>query len=154
MTRLSSWAVVPLAAIALSLSACGGSGGGSGDQLSKSELVSKADAICKDVSAQLDKVPSPKTSADLSDYGNKASSIIKDGANKLDNLNADSSTQADFDKFVSAAKKQADLAGQLADAAKSSDQGKIRTILTQARVSDTQGKAAAKKVGLKECGKG
>ena len=152
MTRLSSWAV-PLTAIALGLSACGGSGG-SGDQLSKSELVSKADAICKDVSAKLDKVPSPKTSADLTDYGNKASSIIKDGANKLDDLNPGSDTQKDFDQFVSAAKKQADLAGQLADAAKSSDQGKIRTILTDARKSDATGKAAAQKVGLKECGKG
>ena len=77
-----------------------------------------------------------------------------EGAKKLKDLDPPQRHQKDFDTFASAAERQKELASELADAAKSSDQAKIRTILTQAEGATAKGKAAATRIGLKECGKG
>jgi hypothetical protein len=142
--------LLPLAAsfAALALTACGGGG-----ELSKSELVSKADKICKQTSADLDKIPTPTKPADLAEYGQKASDAIGEGTDKLKDLKPPSSVEKDYNTFTSAAARQKELASELADVAKSGDRAKIQAVLTKAQKADSEGKTAAKNIGFKECGK-
>jgi hypothetical protein len=142
--------LLPLAAsfAALALTACGGGG-----ELSKSELVSQADKICKQTSAKLDKIPTPTKPADLEQYGQKASDAIGEGTSKLKDLNPPASVKKDYDTFTSAAERQKQLASDLANVAKSGDRAKIQAVLTKAQKADSEGKTAAKNIGFKECGK-
>ena len=140
-------AVAALAAI-LALAACGGS-----SELSKSELVSQADTICKKTSDKLDKIPPPRKQSDLSAYGQKASSAIADGTGQLRELKPPKAQQDDYDTFVSAAERQQKLASDLSEVSKDKDRSKIKKVLTDAQKADQEGKAAAKRIGLKECGK-
>src|SRR5215211_7637709 len=137
--------VLSLAAplVALTLSACGGGG-----ELKKSELVSQADKICKDTSAKLDKIPTPSKPADLSQYGQKASDAIGEGTKKLKDLKPAKSVEKDYDTFTNAADRQKDLAAELADIAKSGDRKKIQAVLTEAQKADSEGKAAASRIGF------
>jgi predicted small lipoprotein YifL len=143
--------VLSLAALlaALAIAACGGGG----DELSKSELVSQADKICKDTSEQLDKIPTPNKPSDLSEYGQKASDVIGDGTKKLKELQPASDVKKDYDTFTNAAERQKELASDLAGVAKSGDRAKIQSVLTDAQKADSDGKAAAGRIGFKECGK-
>jgi hypothetical protein len=141
---------LPLAAglAALALAACGG-----GSELTKSELVTQADNICKDTSKELAKIPKPTKLSDLADYGNKASDAIGSGTKKLKGLDPEQSLQKDYDTFTDAAARQKQLASDLAGVAKSGDRAQIQAVLTKAQKADAEGKAAATRIGFKECGK-
>src|SRR3954447_11871738 len=142
--------VLPLVAglAALVLAACGGGG-----ELKKPELVSQADKICKDTSKELGKIPTPTKPADLADYGNKASDVIGAGTKKLKGMNPEQSLQKDYDTFTNAAERQKELASDLAGVAKSGDRAQIQAVLTKAQKADAEGKAAASRLGFKDCGK-
>jgi hypothetical protein len=139
--------VLSVAVAGLAFAGCGGGG----DELSKSELISKADAICKAVNTKGDALGDPKSFADLEQLGAKARDISDNGVQKLKELEAPKEIQNDWTRFVDMADQQTRYASDLVDAAKARDQQKIQSIATRAGANSNRLHALARRNGFKDC---
>lgn len=139
------WLALPLCA--LLLAACGSS---SGDKLSKSDLIAKADKICSDASKQA-KALAPQSKGDVQKTVSSAAKVVNDAADKLKGLTPSDSIKADYDTFTSSISAAADKTTALADALKKKDKAKVKSITQSLQQGNAKGKAAAQKIGFKEC---
>lgn len=153
MIRRTAVALVALAAC-LGVAACGGSeDGSSGDALARSELVERADAICKEGETAAAAVEAPEDLTDANDAAAYFEQIVPLHRKQTDDLAAlepDDAARADWDAFM---------------AAQNANQRLLETILAKAKASDRSGQQdlaqftaksqefarAATKVGSKEC---
>jgi hypothetical protein len=132
----------------LLVAGCGGGG------LSKSQLVSKGDAICTRVNKQVAKQPDPKSTQDLARVAQAVVKVSDPAIKDMESLDASGDQKATFDKFVADLKRQRDLTKQLGDAAGKGDTAGVQKIGTKARTAQTTYRAHAKKIGFKVCGGG
>jgi hypothetical protein len=135
------------ALLILPLAACGGG-------LSKSELVSKGDAICKDVNDQVSKEPDPTNTQDLAALAKKTVTISDPAIDDMEALEPPGELEKDFNAFVASLKKQRDLTQQIGDAAAKGDTAKIQSIATEAQKAQDEYRKLSDKIGFKECGGG
>jgi hypothetical protein len=156
MHRKATIVLIVLAACP-GLAACGGSSDKSSKSndatLSRSELVTKADAICKTGEADAGSVTAPKNFSDANaaaSYFEKIVPLHQKQTDALAALKPDADAKADWDAFM---KTQND------------DQALLDTILQKAKAKDPSGEkdlariaplaqkfsAAAKKLGSNEC---
>jgi hypothetical protein len=137
----------PLLLLLLLAAGCGGG-------LSKSQLVSKGDAICTRVNKQVAKQPDPKSGKDLARVANAVVKISDPAIKDMEALDPPGNLKDEFGKFVDSLKRQRDLTKQLADAAGAGDTAKVQKIGTQARTAQTSYRRYATKIGFKVCGGG
>ena len=142
------WLALPLSA--LLLAACGSSGG---DKLSKSDLIAKADKICSDASKQVKalKPSNLRDSGQVQKATSSAAKLAQDAAGKLKDLTPPDSVKADYNTFTMSIISQAEKANALSDALKKKDKAKIKSSLQSLQQGGAKGKAAAQKIGFKEC---
>jgi hypothetical protein len=166
-SRFGTTAVVACAAVgALAFAGCGGgsdstttgasgASGASGTALSQDELVSQANAACKEAN---DKVAALKAPAqgDLSAAGDtvvEEIAIITPTISTLSGLTPPSDMQADYSAWLSDQKAQVALATQFASVAKSGDTAKAQALASQIEAGSTKNDSEAKALGLTECAK-
>jgi hypothetical protein len=125
--------------------------GGGGDELSRSELISKADAICHSVNAKTRALGRPASFADLERLGGKARTITDDGISKLKELTPPKELQDDWNRFVDMADRQRGFTSDLVDAAKAKDAQKVQRIATAASANANKLHALAKRNGFQDC---
>ncbi|WP_157260924.1 hypothetical protein [Patulibacter minatonensis] len=154
MPTIRTATTAALAALTLSLAACGGDDGGSGDgTLSKGDLQSKANAVCKDVETRLKAVTQPSDIQDAnvaSAYFDKVAPLATDLVDRLKALKPGDAEKADYDAFTAASTKVSDLLGTLKDKAKAKDQSGLQD-LAKLDPLGSEANAAAKKLGLDAC---
>jgi hypothetical protein len=146
-----SRARVTLALAVLALAGCGGGGGA--DTLSKSELIARGDAICRDVKAQSEKLAKPKTMKDVERLGARAAAITERGTARMRELNPPPAAKADFDRLVALAGQEAGDVRAMAPAARANDLPKVRQAIARAQAVDRRFNQTAHRIGFKECGR-
>jgi hypothetical protein len=132
----------------LPLAGCGGS------ELSRKQLVAKADAICTRVNKQVAKEPDPKTTKDLQRLAQRTVEISDPALDDMDALKPPSEIESDFKKFVAILRKQRDLTEQIGKAAGKDDTEQVQKIGAQAQKAQDEYRRLTGKIGFKECGGG
>jgi ABC-type oligopeptide transport system substrate-binding subunit len=154
MHRIATIALIALAT-SFGLAACGGSDDKSSDDgtLSRGELASKADAICKTGANDVDTVDAPSSLEDANvaaEYFGKLVPLHQKQTDALAALKPDAEAKVDWDAFM---------------ATQNDNQALLDTILAKAKAKDATGQqdvaqipaktqafaAAAKKIGSEEC---
>lgn len=154
MNRIATIALIALAAC-FGLAACGGSDDKSSEDapLSRGEIASKADAICKTGETDAQAVTAPASFADADDAAAYFAKIVPLHQKQTDDLAAlkpDAGAKADWDAFM---------------ATQEANQALLDTILAKAKAKDPTGQqdlaqfasksqafaVAAKKIGSEEC---
>jgi hypothetical protein len=136
-----------LLAVPLVLAGCGG-GGSTGQN-----LVSKGDAICRDVSAKIDALKRPVKPSEIAAYVAKGQAIERDGLTRFRQLEAPKPLQAALTAYESAVAQAIALAGQLGAAAAANDGARQQQVQAQAAPLHTASVAAARRIGFKDCSK-
>jgi hypothetical protein len=144
--------IVLVAAGASLLAACGGSDSKT-DTLSRSEIVAKADAICKAGAAAVNAVAVPSDISDAEQaaaYFEKVAPVNQKQTDDLEALTPDDKVKADYDALVAKQRESNDLLIVLRDKAKAKDASGLQDLK---KLTDIGAKfdAAATKLGAKTC---
>jgi hypothetical protein len=147
-TRQAALAIVAVALLA----GCGGGGGGSSSsRLSKSELDSKADAICDKYQKKINDVPSPKSLKEIPGYIDDVLPILREGTSKLSDLKPPADLEGTFDEWREIQRSQVDAAVALKKAAEKGDAAEVARIASEADTKDKRGNQLASQLGAKAC---
>jgi hypothetical protein len=137
-----------VATLAITLAGCGS---GANDTLSKSELIDRADAVCKDVNDRTNALPAPANIKSAAGLLRKTLDILESGLKRLRDLKPPGNSQRSYEAWVAknvALAKQAKRA-QVA-AAHKDERGLQRAIADASRIHNQAGRLAAK-LGFKVC---
>lgn len=142
MNRLAASFLALLAG--LLIAACGGS-----EELSKGKLVSRGDKICKDTLAKLEKIDPPKSQSELGGVAKEAAKVIEPANEKIQDLKAkDSKVQKDLKLVQKAFARQV----KVFNAGKGGNRAKLESASKAGEKDFRDGRAAARRIGFKECG--
>ncbi len=153
--RLTS-AVAIGALTAVGFSACGGGGSSTTStaaELTKSQLIAKGDAICKDARdrfAELQGSP-PTTPEETATFTQKLLDITESEVSQLRALNAPSDVKPALDRYVKAMDKNVDVLKQGLRAAQQSDATAYAQAQAKAVKDQVKRLQYAQAVGFKEC---
>lgn len=159
-TRLGAFALV---ALAVALTGCGdaktsGAAAGSSsappiktERLTKSELISRADAICKDMQEQIKAVPPPENIAGLADALAKQIEISQPAIKQLLTLNPPADIADTYDSWTTKMQELHEMTIRARSAAKDGPSGEIGKIVTEGGKIDQQANALGTKLGFKVC---
>lgn len=140
-------AIAALSTLALSLTACGGSD----DTLSKSELTSKGNAICKDIEAKVKGVKTPTDVAGIADYSAKIAPYTAELTSRLKALKPADDVKSDWNTLTSSLAKSSDAFKSIGAQVKAKDQAGLQKASADIDAASKQTTAAAKKLGLSTC---
>jgi hypothetical protein len=135
-----------LAAGALVLAGCGG-----GTRLSREELVTKADAICKDYNARFTALGTPNSLEELKTFADKALPIAKEGNSKLAALKPPASLEDTYKAWLAEGDKAVDAIGRLSTAARTNDTAEVRRIGREAARENQRSNRLARQLGFESC---
>lgn len=162
LTIRARWLVLPL--VALALAACGSSDEGSSDspnrspdaasdQLSKTELIARADKICGDTAKRIRARPAPTSLPDIARFSEENAKTSGEGVDKLKALEPPDSVKADYEAFIKRAEIVGEQARDVAEAARTNDINKA--IRAAGNVSvDAESLRLARKLGFRVCRSG
>jgi len=146
-------------ACSLALAACGGGddeessgSGGSGDTLSKAELIEKGDAVCKEGNERIAEIPDPQGLEDIATLAESTQAIATDLTADLRALKPPEEVKKPFDEFLALVQEGSDLLTPLRTAAEQGDEAKVRELLAEAEAINGRNDAPAREVGFKVCG--
>lgn len=150
--------------VTLTLGACGSADEGpndsssratdaASDQLSKTELIARADEICADTAERIRARPTPTSLAEIQRSTEEAANAADEGVGRLEELTPPDSVRADYEAFIKRAEMVAGQAREVAEAAKTND---IRKVLaaTGNVAGDAESHRLARKIGFKVCRSG
>jgi hypothetical protein len=146
--------VVIVAALGTTLAGCSGgsSGGGSGDgALSRSQLISQANAICAAEVTAGKKIPEPDDIQDATQAASwldQVDPLISSTTDKLAALKPGSDVATDWDAFIRLRKSFAAKIHEIRGKADAKDRSGLQELLS---LSTTDLEAAADKVGATTC---
>lgn len=145
--------LVSLLCAALVATGCGGGGDGDGDELSRTELATKASAICAKYSKAGRDLGSPDLSdaTKAEDYFTKATDLAQRQQDELEELEPVESAKADYDKLTKATADATQLLADLAAAAKARDTQKRDELVVDLRPISQAVDDGAKAIGADDC---
>ena len=134
--------------------AAAGCGGGESAELTRAEFTAKAEAICKQLSAELDEVAGEPTSLEeLAPVLDQGLGVLEQGIDDLRDLNAPSAMDDEVGYWIGRLELSAKLLAQARDAARDGDQAKVGVALQAGDEANTQANDEARRLGLQECAK-
>ncbi len=139
-------AAVALAATTVAIAGCGGSE----KPLTHAELVSKANAICKTVTAKL----ATKTTNSVKDIARVApelASFEQKALSELSKLVPPAYLESDWKQFIAGAETLAENTSKLGEYAKANELKAAGKLITSSETTQHQMEAIAKRNGLTEC---
>lgn len=150
--------------VALTLAACGSDDDGSEDppnrgssaasgQLSKAELIARADEICADTAERIRARPTPTSLAGIEQFSEENANATDEGVDKLEALTPPDSVKAEYEAFIERAEIVAEQARDVAEAARANDISKV-IAATENVASDAESQRLARKIGFKGCRSG
>jgi hypothetical protein len=143
----------PFATVALltvlALTGCGGGGSSKGGDLKTFDA--DASKICKSQTAQLQALPSPTKSAELSPYLEKLSAFTHVSRDNLGKLDPPSDKKAAFDAYLAALDAQLAKFDKAKETAKAGQTAAALQMLNAAVPSGRAVKAKAAALGLTDC---
>ena len=154
MTTPLRLACPALATLAIAVAGCGGGGGGGGETLSKADFQTKANAICKKVNSDIDKLGAPSNFEEIPAFTDKAVAITDDALNKLNDLKPPKEFQDDWSQWLDYGSQLHDTADELKAAAKNKDEKALQAAGVKADARDKKSDAIAVKLGLQTCAQG
>ena len=151
------WCLAPSLVAALALLAAGCGGGGS-DRLSKSEFITRADAICakyeQRVRSAMKGIPAG-SATQLAGAIERVLPVIHTGNDELRALVPPENLQDRFDHWMQISDGEVDAAKKLHDALRRNDQPAVQAAFTQLQQKDAaQDRLARAELGLKGCASG
>ena len=136
-----------IAVLGFGVAACGG-----GETLSKEAFVKRADALCKQYKARAKAVERPKDiqdSADVAQYLDEVTPILKEGLAKLKALKPPEDVQSDWDDYIDQLKTGTRLLDSAAEKAETG--GRYVGDLVKLQGASGKAEVAAGKAGAKGC---
>lgn len=151
--RMGSRALISALAIiaSLGLVACGGDDKKSGDKLSKTEIGTKATAICKAATEKGSKIATPSNLGDpkaAADYFDKLVDLTQKQTDDLNALTPADDIKDDWDAYIVQQQRATDLLKKTRDAAKNKDASGLTDFQTEAPQIQKDTEAAGAKVGV------
>jgi len=147
---LAAVSVLAISSIAL-VAGCGGDD--DGEELSKEELISQGDAICKEGReqfAELQKDP-PQSAAESAELTRQLIEITESEIDALQDLNAPEESQAALDDYIEAREEGLEILNRGLEAAEDEDATAYAEAQAQIARSQVDRARFAEQVGFKEC---
>jgi hypothetical protein len=138
--------LVVLAALALA-AGCGGGG----KQLTKAELVTQADAICRKYEAKINALGEPTSLAGLKEFADKAVPLFDSGLDELRALQPPENLEGTYREWLETGEKQREAAERIGDAADKGDEQGLQRIIRDLGTSEQRSNALAAQLGFKDC---
>ncbi len=135
-----------LAATTVAITGCGGSE----KPLTHAELVSKANSICKTVTAKF-ATKSAKSVQDIARVAPELASFEQKALSELSKLVPPADLESDWKQFVAAAEMLAENTSKLGEYAKANNLKAARALITSSETTQQQIRTIAKRDGLTEC---
>lgn len=139
-------AAAVLAAIAVTVAGCGGSE----KPLTHAELASKANAICKTVTAKF-ATKSANTTQDIARIAPELAAFEQKALSELSKLLPPANLESDWKKFVAGAEMLAENTSKLGEYAKANKLKAAARLILSTETTQHQMQAIAKRDGLTEC---
>lgn len=134
------------AVLALAIAGCGGGGG-----VSKSEYVSKADAICSKYNAKIKALGNPDPS-ELGKFVGKGKALASQELAELKALDRPDELKKDLDEVYGILDQEIAKFDDLQAAAEKQDAAAITKAVGELDKLDKRSEVIAKKIGMKACG--
>jgi hypothetical protein len=139
-------AAAMLAAIAVAVAGCGGSE----KPLTHAELVGKANAICKTVTAKF-ATKSAHSVQDIARVAPELAAFEQKALSELSKLVPPADLESDWKQFVAGAEVLAENTSKLGEYAKANDLKAATGLIASTETTQRQMRAIAKRDGLTEC---
>jgi hypothetical protein len=123
------------------------------EPLTKAALVREADAICKRVNTRVKALAAPGNREEAVRVLDKTVEITQEGLGAIKELRPPSALETVYDAWVEKIEALVDTAKQARDAAKRDDEQTFQDALAKGNRLNRDAKRAARKVGLRECGR-
>ena len=164
MQRPRRAAVLALTATAaLAIAGCGGgddttdpttaatgASGVAGAPLTEAEFVSRGNAICEDVNAQLATLEQPTNDmASIAEFAEQGLAITEPALAEFRALTPPADLQATFDEYLAQAEEQLEKTRELQAAAEAGDAQQVKALLAEIRALETE--PLAVELGLDVC---
>ncbi|MBM3634122.1 MAG: hypothetical protein FJW99_02365 [Actinobacteria bacterium] len=133
--------------------------GDAGQQLTAEEYISAADAVCSEITTQLEALTAPSDPAEIKAYVAEIATLAASGSEGLMTLVPPADLETAHKALVASAVDQTEFVNQVAaeipDPATEADAAAAVEKLqsADAKAIDAEAKAAAAELGLAECGK-
>ncbi len=144
--RPSRLGAIAIAATTVAIAGCGGSE----KPLTHAELVSKANAICKTVTAKL-ATKRANSVQDIARVAQELASFEQQALSELSKLVPPANLESDWKHFIADAELLAENTSKLGEYAKTNDLKAARGLITSSDTTQHQMQAIAKRNGLTEC---
>lgn len=150
-----------LTIIALALAGCGDSAkttGGGDDAaepapLTRTELIAKADAICKDMQKKLDAVPAPESMDELATAIGKQIDLSGPAIKKLQALAPPEDLASTYDSWTAKLAQMQAGTERIRAAAASGSQTEVQKIVDEVDAVNKQADRLGRQIGFKACAK-
>jgi hypothetical protein len=139
-------AAIALAATTMAITGCGGSA----KPLTHAELVSKANAICKTVTAKL-ATRSANSVKDIARIAPELASFEQQALSELSKLVPPATLESDWKQFIAGAELLAENTAKLGEYAKTNNLKAARGVIVSSETTQHQMQAIAKRNGLAGC---
>ncbi|MDQ3679763.1 MAG: hypothetical protein M3378_04310 [Actinomycetota bacterium] len=119
--------------------------------LLKQQLITKADAICKDADRKLEAMPEPKNLGEAVRSLDQLLAVVEKAIADLKTLHVPQPDKAAYDEFLTASDQQAGVVRDLRAAVAANDTSRTNQVTDALDSAGAEGARKAAAVGLKDC---
>ena len=145
----------PSAALGTALAAAAVGGCGGDERLSRDELISRGDALCREARDRSPRPPTQRTLPRLADYTEELVAVSTDIVDRFRELEPPEAEEEKYDDLVSAAEQRLAEFREAQGAARNGDaQGFAAALERERKEHAPRYRRLAKEIGFKVCGSG
>ena len=143
-----------VALLVLATVAWAGCGGDGGEQLTREEYASQADAICKRYNDQVAALQRPANIEELADAADKSLPLLDDAIDELRDLRPPESQEQTVDEWLAQLELLREDLEDIRDRAEDNDQAGLQAVLPSAQQHNMRSNELATELGMSVCNMG